>query len=81
MKSIFFLSEIISETKTDGCPVMILGKEIIRELSGHFAMLQDGLIIIRREPLRFFLWDQVQEIRAASRLPLRSRRAAAPTDR
>jgi len=71
MKSIFFLAEIIEEQKVDSCPVLILGKEIVRELSGPFAMLQDGLIIIRREPLRFFLWDQVQEIRAASRLPLR----------
>jgi len=71
MKSIFFLSEVIERTGVDGCPVLILGKEKVRELSVPFAMLQDGLIIIRREPLRFFLWDQVQEIRASSRLPLR----------
>jgi hypothetical protein len=71
MKSIFFLSEVIERTSVDGCPVLILGKEKARELSGPFAMLQDGLIIIRRKPLRFFLWDQIQEIRASSRLPLR----------
>jgi hypothetical protein len=71
MKSIFFLSEVRERTSVDGCSVLILGKELARELSAPFAMLQDGLIIIRREPLRFFLWDQIQEIRASSRLPLR----------
>jgi hypothetical protein len=34
-------------------------------------MLQDGVIIIRRQPLRFFFWDQVQEIRSTGRALLR----------
>jgi hypothetical protein len=71
MKSIFFLAEVIERTIVDDCQVLILGPEKVRELAAPFAMLQDGLIIIRREPLRFFIWDQVQETRAASRLPLR----------
>ncbi|MFO7607189.1 MAG: hypothetical protein R6W72_12925 [Desulfurivibrionaceae bacterium] len=71
LKSIFFLSEVKKRQTVQGIPVLILGREKIRELSAPFAMLQDGVIIIRREPLRFFIWDQVQEIRAASRLPLR----------
>ena len=71
LKSIFFLSEVTGRSEVEGCPVLVLGRDIVRELSGPFAMLQDGQIIIRREPLRFFIWDQVQEIRAASRLPLR----------
>ncbi len=71
MKSIFFLADVFKEISVDGCPVLVLGKEKVRELSAPFAMLQDGLIIIRREPLRFFIWDQVQEIQTGSRLPLR----------
>lgn len=70
MKSIFFLGKVVERISVDGCPVLVIGKEKIRELSAPFAMLQDGLIIIRREPLRFFIWDQVQEIQAGSRLPL-----------
>ncbi|MFN2368976.1 MAG: Sfum_1244 family protein [Desulfurivibrionaceae bacterium] len=71
LKSIFFLGEVKKRQTVQGIPVLILGREKIRELSAPFALLQDGVIIIRREPLRFFIWDQVQEIRAASRLPLR----------
>ncbi|MDF1578654.1 MAG: hypothetical protein RQ753_04915 [Desulfurivibrionaceae bacterium] len=71
LKSIFFLAEIREEKTANGRPVLILGKEQTRELSAPFALLQDGVIIIRREPLRFFIWDQVQEVRTASRLPLR----------
>ncbi len=71
LKSIFFLAEVRERKTVTGIPVLILGREMSRELSAPFAMLQDGVIIIRREPLRFFIWDQVQEIRAASRLPLR----------
>ena len=71
LKSIFFLAEVRDRFKVSGCSVLVLGRELARELSAPFALLQDNLIIIRREPLRFFLWDQVQELRAATRLPLR----------
>lgn len=65
MKSIFFLGEKIREEQVEGCPVIIVGRELARELSSPFAMLQDGVIIIRREPLRYFFWDHVQEIRSS----------------
>ncbi len=71
LKSIFFLAEVSERLTVAGCPVLVLGRELARELSASFALLQDGQIIIRREPLRFFFWDQVQELRAATRLPLR----------
>jgi hypothetical protein len=32
--------------------------------------VQDGLIIIRKESLRFFFWDQVQEVRSSCRKSL-----------
>jgi hypothetical protein len=71
LKSIFFLAEVRDRFEVAGCPVLVLGRELARELSAPFAMLQDELIIIRKEPLRFFFWDQVQELRAVTRLPLR----------
>lgn len=70
LKSIFFLAEKLREEKAGGCPVVILGREQATELASPFAMLQDGVILIRREPLRFFFWDHVQEIRSSAKLSL-----------
>ncbi len=70
LKSIFFLAEKIREESVEGCPVVILGQEKARELSSPFAMLQDGTIIIRRDPMRFFFWDHIQEIRSSSKVSL-----------
>ena len=61
MKAVFFIAEIVEQRTVAGCPVMILGKETARELSSPFAMLQEGIIYIRREPLRFYFWDHIQE--------------------
>jgi hypothetical protein len=66
MKSVFFLAEKIERRRSEGCPILILGKELAREMASPFAMVQDGLIIIRREALRFFFWDQIQEVRSCS---------------
>ncbi len=67
LKSIFFLADKIREESAEGCRVIILGREKARELASPFAMLQDSIITIRREPLRFFFWDHVQEIRSSSK--------------
>lgn len=61
MKSIFFLAEKLEDKKVDGCQTIILGHEYAKELASPFAMLQDETIYIRKEPLRFYLWDQIQE--------------------
>ncbi len=61
MKAVFFIAEIVEQKSVEGCPVMILGKETARELSSPFAMLQDGIIYIRKEPMRFYFWDHIQE--------------------
>jgi len=71
LKAIFFLAELREERSESDCRILILGREIARELASPFAMHQDNVIIIRREPLRFFFWDQIQEIRSASRIALR----------
>ncbi len=70
MKAIFFLGEKINEYVVDQVPVTIIGKEQVRELSSPFAMLQDGRIYIRRDQLRFFFWDQIQEIRSSCKSSL-----------
>jgi hypothetical protein len=70
MKAVFFMAEILEDRLVEGCPTMILGKESARELSSPFAMLQDGVIYIRKEPMRFFFWDQIQEINPSSRIAM-----------
>jgi hypothetical protein len=71
LKSIFFLAHLRKESRVEGARVLILDREEARELASPFAMLQNGVVIIRRQPLRFFFWDQVQESRAQSRAALR----------
>lgn len=71
LKAIFFLAKELERRTIEGCPVVILGTEHAREMASPFAMAQDGLIIIRREALRYFLWDQVQEVRSSCRNSLR----------
>ncbi len=71
MKSVFFLAEILKKYTVEGCPVIITGKEIAKEMASPFAMSQDGCIYIRKESLRYFLWDQIQELRSSCRISLR----------
>ena len=70
MKTVFFLAEKIEQRNCEGCPVIVLGRERAREMASPFAMAQDGLIIIRKEALRFFFWDQIQEVRSSCRSSL-----------
>jgi hypothetical protein len=70
MKAVFFMAEILEDRQVCGCPTLILGKEKARELSSPFAMLQDGIIYIRKDPMRFFFWDQIQEISPSCRIAM-----------
>jgi hypothetical protein len=71
MKTVFFLAEVLQQRTIEGCPVVILGTEQAREMASPFAMVQDGLIILRKQPLRTFLWDQIQEARSSCKVSLR----------
>lgn len=71
LKTVFFLAELLEQRVVEGCPVVILGNEKAKEMAGNIAMAQDGLIIIRKESLRFFLWDQIQELRSSCRSSLK----------
>ena len=70
MKAVFFMAEILEDRLVEGCPTLILGKEKARELSSPFAMLQEGIIYIRKDPMRFFFWDQIQEINPSGRIAM-----------
>ena len=70
LKAVFFLARELERQNVEDCPVIVLGEEIAKEMASPFAMVQDGEIIIRRESLRFFFWDQVQELRSSCRSSL-----------
>ncbi len=72
LKTVFFLAEICEEFDLFGYPVIILGRELARELSSPFAMLQDKKIFIRKDSLRYYFWDQVQEIRSSCRISMQT---------
>lgn len=71
MKAVFYLAKILEQQTVEGCPVVISGKEVAKEMASPFAMTQEKVIYIRREPLRYFLWDHIQELRSSCRLSLR----------
>jgi hypothetical protein len=67
LKPIFFLAEKLTEQQVNGCRIIILGHETHRELAAPFAMLQEELIYLRREPFRYYLWDQINDIRPSGK--------------
>lgn len=71
MKAIFFLGEVRDRLTVEDCPVVLLGREHAREMASPFAMVQEAQVIIRTDPLRFFLYDHLQELRSSCRSSFR----------
>ncbi len=59
LKPTFFLARIKEIRDLDGIPVMVLGREIVRDLLTIPALNQDGTIVFRQDAARLFLWDQM----------------------
>ena len=71
MKAVFFLAEILEKRVVEGCTVHILGTERAKEMASPIALVQDGVVVIKKESLRYFLWDQIQEMRSSSKSSIR----------
>ena len=71
MKAIFFLAEVVDRPDIEGCPIVLLGREYAREMESPFAMVQEGQVVVRTEPLRYFIYDHIQELRASCRSSFR----------
>jgi hypothetical protein len=59
LKPTFFLAQIKETRFLAGIPIVILEKELLRDLLTIPALNQDGSILIRRDAAGFFLWDQM----------------------
>ena len=71
MKAVFFLAEVLDRQTVEGCPIVLLGRELVREMASPFAMVQEGEVVVRTEPLRYFLYDHIQELRDSCRSSIR----------
>lgn len=61
LKPTFFLGTIREKRLVHGYTVIILGQELACDLSQVPGQRQGKIIVIRMEPLRFFLWSKIQE--------------------
>lgn len=71
LKPTFFLATIETKRQLDGYSVYILGRELARDLLTLPALSQDNCILIRQEPAKLFLWDQIFYIKKSGRPALR----------
>ena len=65
MKAVFFIADILEKRELDGISVYILGNEKAKEMASPIALVQDGTIVVKKDSLRYFLWDQFQEMRSS----------------
>lgn len=60
-KPLFFLGRLAEQRQLPGATVYISDEELARDLVAPPAMALDGNIFIRRQSLRRFLWEKVEE--------------------
>jgi Family of unknown function (DUF6866) N-terminal domain/Family of unknown function (DUF6866) C-terminal domain len=67
LKPTFFLGTIKEKRHFQGYTIMILDRDLVCDLSFTPAQRQGKTIILRLDPLRFFLWAKMQETEQAER--------------
>jgi len=67
LKPTFFLARITQEQNIEGQQVLMLGKELARDLLTLPAMSRDGVIVLRTEAARMYLWDQIQYLKKSGK--------------
>ncbi|MBW2192935.1 MAG: hypothetical protein JRF27_04000, partial [Deltaproteobacteria bacterium] len=70
LKPTFVFADIESKKEIDGYTVYILGRELARDLFTVPALTQDDYVVIRKEPARFHLWDQMFYVKKSGRRAL-----------
>ncbi|MBW2623890.1 MAG: hypothetical protein JRD68_13365, partial [Deltaproteobacteria bacterium] len=67
LKPTFVLAQLKEEKEIYGYPVYILGRELARDLFTVPALTQDGLIIVREEAAKLYIWDQIFYVKNSCR--------------
>jgi len=60
-KPVFFLAELQRKQQYDDYTLYISSKELARDLAAPPGMMQEKNVFIRRESLRRFIWEKVEE--------------------
>jgi hypothetical protein len=61
LKPTFFLGELAEVRQVGDLAILILGRELARDLDGTPALCQGTLIYARKEALAFYLWDRLSD--------------------
>lgn len=61
MKPTFVLGELVSRRRDQGLDCLVIGPELVRDLSFSPAMRQGDQVIGRSGAMRFFFWDRLGE--------------------
>ena len=61
LKPTFFLGELVEVRKQGELGILILGRELARDLDGTPALCQGSLIYARQEALGFYVWDRLAD--------------------
>lgn len=62
-KPVFFLGRLLRVEERAGYRVVVTSRELARELAAPPAMLQGRIIYVRRESVRRYLWEKIEEWR------------------
>jgi hypothetical protein len=57
----FFLGELLEVRREEPLTILILGRELARDLDASPALCQGTLIYARRQALTFYLWDRLSD--------------------
>jgi len=71
LKPTFFLAVVETTQKVNGHPVVVLGRELARDLLTLPALTQNNCILIRQESAKLFFWDQMFYIKKSGRRALK----------
>ncbi len=61
MKPLFVLGELLERRSVEGKEVLIIGRELVKDLSPAPAMSRGGVITVRREAMKWHLWQRLEE--------------------
>ncbi|MGB5984836.1 MAG: Sfum_1244 family protein [Desulfobacterales bacterium] len=70
LKPTFLLAEITTSRTLEGIPVLLLGREIARDMLTIPALTQGDTILVRQEAALQYLWDQLFFVPKSGRQPL-----------
>lgn len=57
----FFLGELVEERRLGDITILILSRELARDLDGTPGLCQGTLVYARRQPLAYYLWDRLAD--------------------